>query len=86
MSLPPIEIANLADDQKDSTILTWEDSYAIAQALRAAHPGIALEEVSLGMIFHWTVALPTFEDDPELANEAILNAIYLEWFEEVNPV
>lgn len=34
-------------------------------------------------IFHWTMALPEFDDDPELANDGILNAIYQEWFEEV---
>jgi FeS assembly protein IscX len=32
------------------------------------------------------VALPHFVDDPQLANDMILQAIYQEWFEEVNPV
>jgi FeS assembly protein IscX len=86
MSLLDPETTRLPDEQEDGSTLTWEDSFAIAQALRAAHTGISLEEVSLGMIYRWTVALPSFVDDPELANEAILNAIYLEWFEEVNPV
>ena len=65
-------------------LLTWEDTYAIAQALRAAHPQADLEGVSLGMIYRWTVALPEFADDHELANDAILTAIFQEWFEEVN--
>ena len=38
------------------------------------------------MIYSWTVKLPDFRDDPELANEAILSAIYQEWFEEANPL
>jgi FeS assembly protein IscX len=38
------------------------------------------------MIFRWTLEIPEFEDDPELANDSILSAIYQEWFEEVNPV
>ena len=67
-------------------MLTWEDSYAIALALREAHPLTELEEVSLNMIFRWTLALPDFEDDPELANDLILQAIYREWFEEVDPL
>lgn len=67
-------------------MLTWEDSYAIALALHRQHPEIALEHVSLGMIYRWTVELPEFSDDRALVNDAILQAIYQEWFEEVNPL
>ncbi len=63
--------------------LTWDDSYAIAQELSKSKPEINLEEVSLMMIYDWTMALPGFADDPELANDAILAAIFREWFEEV---
>lgn len=70
----------------ESDILTWEDSFAIARALRQRHPSVELENVSLGMIYQWTVALPDFYDDRELANEEILNAIYREWFEEIHPL
>ncbi|MCI0519197.1 MAG: Fe-S cluster assembly protein IscX [Chloroflexi bacterium] len=62
--------------------LTWDDSYAIALALMERQPQINLEEVSLGMIYRWTVALPNFADDPALANDDILAAIYQAWFEE----
>ncbi len=65
---------------------TWEDSYAIARELKIAHPDANLEDVSLRMIYKWTIALPGFDDDPELANDAILSSIYKEWYEEVNPV
>jgi FeS assembly protein IscX len=65
--------------------LTWDDSYAIAQALSKSKPGINLEEISIMMIFEWAIDLPGFEDDPELANDAILEAIIQEWFEEVAP-
>ena len=67
-------------------LLNWDDSYAIALALKRSHPNIRLEEVSLKMIYQWTLALPEFQDEPELANDPILSAIYQEWFEEVNPV
>lgn len=63
-------------------IITWEDSFSIAQKLRALHPEAALVNVSLGMIYQWTIELPGFDDDPELANENILLAIYQEWYEE----
>ncbi len=65
-------------------MLTWDDSFAIAKALQERHPNILLEDVSLEMVFQWTLALPEFNDDHELANEEILLAIYQEWFEEVN--
>jgi FeS assembly protein IscX len=64
--------------------LAWEDTYEIALALRNQHPDVDLQEVSLGMIYRWTIELPNFFDDRELANEEILLAIYQEWFEEVN--
>ena len=58
-------------------------TYAIALALKAAHPNVDLEDVSLGMIEAWTLELPNFEDDPALANEAILRRIHQDWFEEI---
>jgi FeS assembly protein IscX len=67
-------------------VLSWEDSYAIACALKQAHPGIDINTLSLQDIYTWTLALPTFYDEPELANDAILMAIFQEWFEEDNPV
>ena len=62
--------------------LNWESTYAIALALKAAYPAVDLSEVSLRMVFDWTLALPSFEDDPALANDDILLAIYQDWFEE----
>ena len=68
----------------DGDVMTWEDSYAIALELHRRHPEIDLEQVSLNMIYLLTIKLPGFDDDPQLANEEILSAIYQEWFEEVN--
>lgn len=67
-------------------LLTWDDSYSIALELIKHYPNAKLEDLSLNNIYHWTLALPEFQDDPALANEAILMAIYQEWYEEVNPV
>jgi FeS assembly protein IscX len=72
-----------AHDETDSNTMTWDDVYAIALALRRAHPEVELEQVSLGMIYRWTLELPEFADDPQLVNEEILSAIIQEWLEEV---
>jgi FeS assembly protein IscX len=62
--------------------LNWDASYAIALALRRAHPDADLDAVSLGQIYRWTLALPDFEDDPALANDNILAEIFRDWLEE----
>jgi FeS assembly protein IscX len=62
--------------------LTWEASYAIARELRRTHPQADLTAVSLQQVYMWTVALPEFEDDPAMANDGILMAIFQEWLEE----
>ncbi len=66
--------------------LTWDSPYAVALRLIEYHPDADLEQVSLNMVYAWTLALPDFDDEPELANDVILAAIYQEWYEEVNPV
>lgn len=63
--------------------LTWEDSYAVALALIQRYPDKNLEEVSVGMLYQWVISLPGFVDDPDLANDEILVAIYHTWIEEV---
>jgi len=63
-------------------ILNWESTYAIALELRRQHPEVNIEDVTLGQIYNWTLQLSEFEDDPLLANDDILYAIYQDWFEE----
>ena len=62
--------------------LTWESTYAIALELRRQHPEENIEDVTLAQIYNWTLQLSEFEDDPLLANDDILYAIYQDWFEE----
>ncbi len=66
--------------------LYWDGAYAIARRLQAAFPAADLGQVTLSMIYNWVVALPEFKDDPQLANDDLLAAIYQEWYEETHPV
>jgi FeS assembly protein IscX len=61
--------------------LNWDATFAVAVALRRNHPNADLSEVSLGQVLEWTLALPEFDDDPNLCNDEILAAIYQEWYE-----
>jgi FeS assembly protein IscX len=62
--------------------LTWESTYAIALELKRQHKDVNIEKVTLQQILNWTLQLSEFEDDPSLANDDILYAIYQEWYEE----
>ena len=72
---------------KENTILAmslnWESTYAIALELKRLHKDVNIEEVSLQQIYNWTIELSEFEDDPALANDGILYAIYQDWYEEL---
>lgn len=66
--------------------LYWDASYAVAKRLMTFYPDVDLETVTLRMIYNWVIALPEFQDDPQLANDELLEAIYQEWYEERNPL
>ena len=66
--------------------LYWDGAYAIARRLRAVYPAVDLGQVTLNMLYNWVVALPEFADDPLLANDDLLAAIYQEWYEETHPL
>lgn len=63
--------------------LYWDAVYEIAMALKNCHPDVDMIKVSLQNIFNWTIDLENFADDPSLANDDILLAIFQEWFEEI---
>ena len=73
----------ITENQKMSEPLTWESTYAIALELKRAHSRIDMENVTLGNIHNWTLALEDFDDDPALVNDEILSAIYQDWYEEI---
>jgi FeS assembly protein IscX len=66
--------------------LYWDGAFAIARRLMAVQPNADLNEITLNMIYNWTIALPEFKDDPALANDELLEAIYQEWYEETHPL
>ena len=63
--------------------MNWEATYAIALELKRKFTDVNIEEVTLAQIYKWTLELPEFDDDPALANDEILRAIYQDWYEEL---
>ena len=63
--------------------LYWEDDYAVARALIAAHPGVAPLEIDGALLHSWIIALPGFADDKTLTAQYLLENIQREWYEEV---
>ena len=63
--------------------LFWEDDYAIAMALKRAHPEVAPLEVDWETLHRWVIELPDFADDKNMMGLYLLEAIQKEWYEEV---
>lgn len=63
--------------------LYWEANYEIVLALRERYPHVLLEELGIEELHRMIVTLPQFADEPNLGNEAILQAILCEWYEEI---
>lgn len=63
--------------------LYWESSFEIVQALIELYPSVDVDSVGIEQLRHWIITLPNFADDPDLANDGILNDILREWYEEV---
>ena len=63
--------------------MNWESTFAIAMELKRKYQDVNIEEVTLGQIYKWTLELAEFDDDPQLANDDILRAIYQDWYEEL---
>lgn len=63
--------------------LHWDATYEIVLRLKALYPNADVESLSLDQLYTWITALPEFEDDPLLVNDAILTDILREWYEEI---
>ena len=64
--------------------LNWEASYAVALALMETYPELNVENVGYEELNELVISLPNFEDDAELVNQGLLDAILRDWYEEVN--
>jgi FeS assembly protein IscX len=64
--------------------LYWDSTYEIVLNLMEVYPDIDIDGIGLEQLYGYVVNLPNFADDPELANDGILNEILREWYEEVN--
>jgi FeS assembly protein IscX len=62
--------------------LYWETSYEIVLQLMERYPEVDPVTVGIDQLCQWIIALPAFDDDPELVNDGILNDILREWYEE----
>ncbi len=63
--------------------LYWEDDYALALALRRAHPAADPLEVDWATLRQWVIELPEFADDRSVVALYLLENIQREWYEEV---
>jgi FeS assembly protein IscX len=63
--------------------LYWEDDYAIALALKDAHPTVDPLDVDWTTLQQWVVELPGFVDDRSVTAQYLLENIQREWYEEV---
>jgi len=63
--------------------LYWEDDYAIAVALKRAHPTVDPLDIDWITLHQWVIALPGFADDRSVTAQYLLENIQREWYEEV---
>jgi FeS assembly protein IscX len=63
--------------------LYWEDDYAIAVALKRAHPTVDPLDIDWITLHQWVIALPGFVDDRSVTAQYLLENIQREWYEEV---
>lgn len=63
--------------------LYWDSSYEIVLALMECYPDAELESIGLNELNRRIISLPDFDDDPAMVNDAILNAILRDWYEEI---
>jgi FeS assembly protein IscX len=64
--------------------LYWEYTYELVLALDEHYPAVDLESLGIEELRRQVAALPDFADDPNLANEEMLNELLREWYEERN--
>ena len=64
--------------------MKWTDSLEIAIQLAEAHPDVDPKTIRFTDLRDWVMALPEFDDEPNRSGEKILEAIQMEWINEVS--
>ncbi len=59
------------------------DTLEIAIALSEQHSDIDPKTIRFTDLHRWVMELPGFSDDPNRSNEKILEAIQMQWIDEV---
>lgn len=62
--------------------LRWTDVREIAIALEESRPDTDVVNLRFTDLWKWVRDLPDFDDDPNRANEKILEAIQMAWLDE----
>ncbi|MEN9759380.1 MAG: Fe-S assembly protein IscX [Pseudomonadota bacterium] len=63
--------------------MKWTDTLEIAIALSEQHSDIDPKTIRFTDLHRWVMELPGFSDDPNRSNEKILEAIQMQWIDEV---
>ncbi len=63
--------------------MKWTDTLEIAIQLSERHADIDPKTIRFTDLHRWVLALPEFDDDPNRSNEKILEAIQMQWIEEI---
>lgn len=63
--------------------MKWTDTLEIAIQLSEAHPEVDPKTIRFTDLHKWVMELPEFDDDPNRSNEKILEAIQMNWIEEL---
>tara|TARA_B100000035_G_scaffold152334_1_gene129756 strand:+ start:2008 stop:2205 length:198 start_codon:yes stop_codon:yes gene_type:complete len=63
--------------------LKWTDSLDIAIELSDKYPDVDPKYIRYTDLHQWICDLESFDDDPDNSNEKILEAIQMNWIDEV---
>jgi FeS assembly protein IscX len=62
--------------------IRWTDINEIAISLEEKFPEVDILKIRFTDLWKWVQELPNFKDDPQHANEKILEAIQMAWLDE----
>tara|TARA_B100000035_G_scaffold89089_2_gene75031 strand:- start:27535 stop:27732 length:198 start_codon:yes stop_codon:yes gene_type:complete len=63
--------------------LKWTDSLSIAVELAEKYPDVDPKYIRYTDLHQWVCDLDAFDDNPDNSNEKILEAIQMNWIEEI---